>query len=323
MPDDGARRSSRAIWSLSEPALLAQLDLAELEVAQLGDRLLAHLRGQPHQLDLDLGDLAAVLGDRGLDLAGGALQPRQLALRRQHPGHLGQALAQQRLLRAISLPISGRSGRWSRRQRLEALVLLGDLGLLLARAAPPPRPAACGGRRTAAAGRASARRSSGRPARGDELGVEGDRVERRRARRRDRLLRARISNHWPSTVSSSGPRSSPSSSTSIAPSTTSSPSRALIASITPPVGCWITWRLPSTSSAPALTTAPAILVTAAQAPRPKTRVKTREVADEQQRAHAPAVLRRRGGVGADHPWASRAPRLRRRRSWPMPPATWA
>ena len=42
---------------------LAQLDLAELEVAQLGDRFLAQLGDQADQLDLVLGDLAPALGD--------------------------------------------------------------------------------------------------------------------------------------------------------------------------------------------------------------------------------------------------------------------
>ena len=55
------------------PPLLAGLDLAELELAQLGDGVLARLGDEPHPLDLDLGDLAAVLGDIGLDLALGAL----------------------------------------------------------------------------------------------------------------------------------------------------------------------------------------------------------------------------------------------------------
>ena len=63
-PTTGARRSSRAICVDQRLALLAGLDLAELQVAQLVDRLLARLGGEPHPLDLDLGDLAAVLGDR-------------------------------------------------------------------------------------------------------------------------------------------------------------------------------------------------------------------------------------------------------------------
>ena len=79
-------------------AARAQLDLAELDLAQLGDGLLALGGLELQLLDVDLDDAGAVLGDRGLGGALGALELGQLAAQRQHPGELGQALRHQRFL---------------------------------------------------------------------------------------------------------------------------------------------------------------------------------------------------------------------------------
>ena len=105
-----------------------------------------------------------------------------------------------------------------------------------------------------------------------------------------RLLRARISNHWPSTISSSERSASPSSSTSTSPASTTSPSRTWIASITPPVRCWTTWRLPSTSTTPGAITAPEMRAIAPQSPMPERRQDQRGVAEHQEGPHVPAVV---------------------------------
>ena len=111
---------------------LPQLDLAVFEVAQLADGGLAGLGDQPHPLDGDLGDLAAVLGDGGLGLARLALQRRVLALQRQHPGELGQALAIELVLDVDLLLEHVELGAGGLVHRHQAVVLLLDLGLALA-----------------------------------------------------------------------------------------------------------------------------------------------------------------------------------------------
>ena len=204
MPEDGARRSRRAICSHEHPALLAQLDLAEFELAQLGDRLLAGFRDQPHQLDLEFGDLAAVLGE--LTPRPGQRCPCSRASSRcgvsrrviwVRPWVISVCWA------SISLVIRSTWSLVDGLQRLEALVLLGDLRLLLfqlrrlvgLQLAPGVellllRLHQLGDRRDWPAGAISSgwKVMVSRPSRSAS----------------SRLLRARISNHWPSTVPSSG-----------------------------------------------------------------------------------------------------------------------
>ena len=177
-------------------------------------------------------------------------QPRQLALRRQHPGHLGQALVEQRLLARRSRGSAGRSATsvaacsaarpsfWLAIWRLLLLELRLLLGLHLRRAA---NCCCCAAISVGDLGRVGRAR--------DELGIEGDGVEPVALGVQPALARQHLE---PLALDDAelGPRSSPSSSTSTSPASTSSPSRAWIALITPPVGCCTTWRLPSTSSAP-------------------------------------------------------------------------
>ena len=275
MPDDRrAQVEPGDLVGRASCALLAELDLAELELAQLGDRLLARLGGQPHPLDLDLGDLAAVLGDRGLDLARRcpAAAPARAAASARRVS-CGQALVEQRLLAGDLAARAGRSASLvARLQRLEALVLLGDLGLLLVELRLLLGLQLAAGRRTAAAARAisvgdlrvvaaratssgskviassPSRSASSRLLRASDLeplaldGVElagrGPRPRARPAPRPPRPRRRR---------GRGSPRS------------------------TPPVGCWITWRLPcDLEGAGADDRAGDLASTAPQAPRPKT-----------------------------------------------------
>ena len=132
-PDTGARRSSRGDLVDQRPGASRAASISRnSRVAQFGDRLLARLGGQPHLLDLELGDLAAVLGQRGFDLARRALQPCQLALRRQEPGHLGQGPCPSASSARRSRAGSGSTCAWvDAASASRTLVLLGDLLLLL------------------------------------------------------------------------------------------------------------------------------------------------------------------------------------------------
>ena len=167
----------------------------------------------------------------------------------------------------------------------------------------------CAARRTAAAAPRPASRSPGWSAREVELGVEHRPRRARRARRSSRLFCASISNHWPSTVCSSGSSSSPSSSTSTSPALTSSPSRALIFLITPPIG--MLDHLPVSLHLERAGAHHRARDAGDRAPGAdaEDQHEERGIAENEQRPQPPAVARR----GCAHPCAS----------WPMRPATWA
>ena len=204
MPDDRRAQVELVDLVLERVPPLAQLDLAELEVAQLGDRLLAHLGVEPHQLDLDLGDLAAVLGDGRL--APGRRCPCSRASSRCSASTRVTWVRPWCEQRAPGPRAPGRAARSGCRSPRRAppgpsiclaicALLLDELlrllglqlapGLELLRSAPRSAPRSPGRRRARASSGSKAIASS--PSRSAV----------------SRLLRARISNHWPSTMPSS------------------------------------------------------------------------------------------------------------------------
>ena len=205
MPDTGARRSSFVDLVLERVPPLAQLDLAELEVAQLGDRLARapSSRAAPARSR----SRRSCRGSRRCSPRPGPAVPRSRASSRCSASTRViwvRPCVEQRLLAARAPGRAARSATSSPPRartrpsiclaicalllgellRLLGLQLAAGLELLLLRGDQRRDLRRSLGARDAARGRSRSRRA-------------------RRARRASRLLRARISNHWPSTMPSS------------------------------------------------------------------------------------------------------------------------